>query len=379
MNREKLKHIFDNTACLTAKQMRSYAAGKMVHEEARAVEAHLQSCPFCSDALEGVEEQKNNGSLETIERIDSTFLQKHFGLTNPEIHLNSMASQAQAESIGDKVEKIAGRPTLWRNIAIAASVLIVVGVFWFMRDSIFNISGGNEKIAQNTEVEQTPPPPPVEEEAVATTTEDTASMATGMVADAQGVGAEDVSTRADMPTPTETVEPAVAKKEDKVNALMATAAEDASKKIKKDEPIATTVAAAKTADMKMPAEDDKYKSRVGNSYTPENAAEKKTEEVAAAAPAAAKEAPKKTAETVNSGISDADKLYNSGEYRQALKLYQEEMFNTKSSNRDQATMMAAKCHLKVGEKVQARTLLNSLIRDRSPLKDKADKILQDME
>ena len=74
----KLIHIFDNSACLTRKQLRDYISCKMIDEEAHATEVHLISCKLCSEAVEGY--TKNNSVLEAMMELDSDFLEPHFPL-----------------------------------------------------------------------------------------------------------------------------------------------------------------------------------------------------------------------------------------------------------------------------------------------------------
>ena len=85
----KLIHIFDNSACLTRKQLRDYISCKMIDEEAHATEVHLISCKLCSEAVEGY--TKNNSVLEAMMELDSDFLEPHFPLHDPQVHLNSIA------------------------------------------------------------------------------------------------------------------------------------------------------------------------------------------------------------------------------------------------------------------------------------------------
>lgn len=383
MNKEQLKHIFDNSACLTPRQLRSYAAGKMVHEEARAVEVHLLSCPFCDDALEGVKEQIPNGSLDAVENIDASFLKSHIGISNPEAQLKKASVPAPGEKLGRKVESIAKKTTLWRNIGIAASVLIVVGILWFMRDSIFSLNEDNGQIAQNTEPriiseEEVPiSNTPTDENIASTALADTMSMNVADNQPQEELTQQEQNTEEALAT-TETQKPP--KEENKNKPELA----KAETKPKKEEPVIAKADKAKEETKKTDATltsatagktnlDEQYPQRLGNSYNAEEAASKKEEKKKPVA-----DEPKPDPAANLKGIEKADYLYKEGKYRDALKIYQEEMFNQGSSKRDQATLKAAQCHKNLGEKTQAKTLLNSLIRDNSSLKGQAEKALEGM-
>ncbi|SFV27074.1 anti-sigma factor family protein [Thermoflavifilum thermophilum] len=51
---ETVVHIFDSTHCLSPAQMIDYVRGKLSAEERYRVEAHLNSCSFCSEAVDGL-------------------------------------------------------------------------------------------------------------------------------------------------------------------------------------------------------------------------------------------------------------------------------------------------------------------------------------
>lgn len=377
MNKEQLRHIFDNSACLSPRQLRSYASGKMVHEEAHAVEMHLLSCPFCHDALEGVKEQIPNGSLDEVENIDSTFLQKHFGISNPDVELNNVATPAKTEKLAKKVETIANRPALLRNLGIAASVLILVGILWFMRDSIFTTQN-NEQLAQNTEPRDiTPPAATTTPMEVTQTEEEQSTPAENDVATIEEASKGEVSDEVKNETiaseriaaiPEKPMKEPEKVQEEKTNLAAAKPNLEEQKVAKKE-----TVTKQEKAETTIASDNSYYDKRLGNSY---NSDEVKPAAAIAAQPADEDVVPEPPANL--QGIDKGDYLYKQGKYRDALKVYQEEMFDTKSSRRDLATLKAAQCHKNLGEKTQAKTLLNSLVRDNSPLKDQAQKSLEQM-
>jgi len=54
-----LAHIFHSTHCLSSAEMIAYVEGKLSAEERYRVETHLSSCPFCSEAVDGLAEIKD--------------------------------------------------------------------------------------------------------------------------------------------------------------------------------------------------------------------------------------------------------------------------------------------------------------------------------
>ena len=142
--KEALSHILDQSVCLTRRQMKEYLAGTMLREEQHAAELHLASCPLCSMAMEGFEEHSEE-ALAAIASLNSGFLKEHYDAVTPQIHLNSVAPVMTA-SLPRK--KGAVQP-LWRNLGIAAGILLIVGAFWLMRAQKEEVSG-SKVLADNT-------------------------------------------------------------------------------------------------------------------------------------------------------------------------------------------------------------------------------------
>ncbi|MBW7913945.1 MAG: hypothetical protein H3C54_09685 [Taibaiella sp.] len=370
MSKEQLKHIFEDSTCLTARQVKGYVTGKMVHEEAHAVEVHLLSCPFCSDAVEAMTEHKSRGAVAVMEKLDAGFIAKHFGVTTQEITVTKNTPpvlKAGAYTTAPEKEQPKAVRKLWKPMALAASLLAVVAVLWFMRDNIFPQDG--EQLAQQVAV------PEKQEEPVIAYKPATDTNST-LVADT-AIMATEVAVIEDMQTavPDPVVDKAKALKE-------AALLKDAGKK-----PVDEKLTAAAALAVKKSKEEIKplpmaarqpsadALPRMGNSYTgPEPPAATPT----TTADKAAKEeveAVKKNVEPARTGLEKADDLFNKGKYRRALKMYQDEMGDTRSNRRDAATYMAARCHIELGEKMQARTLLNSLVNENSVKKGQAQQIL----
>ena len=65
-----LENILSNSDCLSQEQMLLYLENKLEREAAHSAESHLIDCPFCSDALEGLQlstSKENEANLKAIQ------------------------------------------------------------------------------------------------------------------------------------------------------------------------------------------------------------------------------------------------------------------------------------------------------------------------
>lgn len=394
MSTEQLKHIFEQSACLTPKQIKGYATGKMVHEEAHAVEVHLLSCPFCSDALEGVTEHKDR-AVANLEKIDASFIAKHFGVAKEEIKISSKTThktkQTAFKSLDNttSTEKKSNLDKLWKPIAAAAGLVGVAVIMWMMKDSIFP-KDAPKQLAQ----EATTQPEKINEPEIVykPATEDTTMIAAESVMD--------IDEQPENPA-TELTQEVIAKKAEQEKLLKA----ETDKRLKDKNVVEADAKLAKEKLAKQKAEQKKKeellaanrdvtkdkvaagkaeeRSRMGNSfdagaanaYTSKPKDDVKTEKTETP-PSPAKK--KIELGTARSGILKGDEAFNEGKYKKALKQYQKVMFDPESNQKDAATLMAAKCHIAMEEMMQARTLLNSLIKDNSTKKGEAAGLLNEV-
>lgn len=116
-----LAHIFDNSACLTKRQLKDYVTGVMSEEECYAVERHANDCSFCSEAIEGLS-MHSADAISRLELLTPEFIQDHFQKNLPPVHLNAIASAGVAESAPAK-HKRSGRSRL-HLLALAATLLL---------------------------------------------------------------------------------------------------------------------------------------------------------------------------------------------------------------------------------------------------------------
>ncbi len=382
MSKEQLKHIFEQSACLTPRQVKNYVSGKMVHEEAHVVEAHLLGCPLCSDAVEGIIEHKAQGALAAIEKPDAGFLSKHLGLPIQEIKAITAAPPViKAGTYSTQPEKTVqkGSNIPWKTLAAAAGLITITCVAWFMRDSIFPHTE-EQQLAQSTISEPVPAP----EISYNATTTDTTTGVTGDSAELLTI------TEPTLQTPvTTTTTPAKTPQE-----IAAMAKKEAEKKIpltdgakKTDAAKALTVATqnnygiteSKPTAAAPATTGNTSPARTGNSFTgPEAPAFDAAADVAETKTETVTKRKVNIAKRASNGMDKADELYNSGKYKKALKIYQDEMYDSKSNKKDAATLMAAQCHIGLGQAEQAKILLNTLVNKNSVKKQQAQQLLTQM-
>lgn len=85
-----------------------------------------------------------------------------------------------------------------------------------------------------------------------------------------------------------------------------------------------------------------------------------------------------SSETANN--ENADDLFYDGKYSKALSVYKKQMNNTDAKKSQQAQLMAARCHLNLGQKNSAIKLLEELAeRGSGSPKRQAKRLLKDLE
>ncbi len=128
-----LQHLFNGTHCLSKRQLRDYAAGSISREEAYAVESHLNTCPLCSAAADGMLAHFPE-SAGVLAEVDAGFLKEHFKKHSPQIHLNTVAPAAAA---APATRRIPGGRTIeltsLRTMGVAAGVLLLIASLWWMQ------------------------------------------------------------------------------------------------------------------------------------------------------------------------------------------------------------------------------------------------------
>ncbi|MEI8280575.1 MAG: hypothetical protein WCG87_12505 [Bacteroidota bacterium] len=127
---DRLKHIFDNSSCLTRRQMRQYVSGAMSAEERHASEVHMNSCAFCSEALDGMLAHRKE-AVGLMVDMSPAFIKEHFELTKPQVHVNSLAVSANMSAA--QAKKHARRVQFnWRMVFLIGGVLSAFAVMWYV-------------------------------------------------------------------------------------------------------------------------------------------------------------------------------------------------------------------------------------------------------
>lgn len=390
---EQLKHIFESSACLSRRQLKDYATGIMSREECYAVEHHVNTCFFCSEALDGMMEHSE--ALLTVEQLNTGFLKDHFSLTNPQIHLNSLAPAAAAPAM-QKRSKTRGRvqPLLLKPSSIAAAILLGLGVIWYLEF-------GNEQVK----------PRQVASATVATATDETLvserNSSTEAVAAEEVAGSENASKLGitsqqsgqrnfdDDPQkvqPLIIADPKAGKDqqaaESESNATVAADAAPAkTAKAKREEANTSTISLPTTSveklQSRMPAAAAAFNEGPPSSRKAEHGAAVVVKERSTGSESEAdtqEEISPASVSDETKGLNSGDKLYRSGDYKAAAASYKKQMNSSDSRTSQQATLMAAKSYIKLGQKENALKLLNTLAEEGSgTYKRQAKRMLKDLE
>lgn len=353
--KERLIHILDDTACLNRKQMKDYLSGSMLPEEILAAEAHISSCPLCSIALEGFQEQTEE-ALQAIATLDSGFLKQHFDSITPQIHLNSLAPAAVGGAASRKKKSSSTIP-LNRIIGIAAVLLFGFGLFWFYKLQEKKSSG---LIAQR---EVAPPPSNLQAPGTVRIGDSVMLQPTSI--------SETYTAALDSPVPIITQsKSAAASQTPAANGEIGTSVApvrreqlaDALSAEVSSPPAPTPKTRAMVQKDKLGADRDAEKSKAED--------QKAKKSVGSLAPSAAQNARSVSTDDATPVVNDVkeddflkrgDEYFGAGKYNEALKKYKAEMASGTEVRKSKASVMAARCYLNLGQKAKARELLQKVV------------------
>lgn len=124
--KQDISDMIAPSACLSKRQIKDYALNLLGREEQHAIEHHLSSCIFCSQALEGL----HRTGAEKLDTLGADFLKDHLSLLNPRVHLNSLAPTAQTFS--SKGYRRAVRGFSVRPASVFAGLILSFGVLWYL-------------------------------------------------------------------------------------------------------------------------------------------------------------------------------------------------------------------------------------------------------
>lgn len=296
-----LARFFEASTCLSKRQLRDYVQGVMSREEKHVTEHHISSCNLCAEALEGIMASPHDAT-DMLETLDTDFLQEHFRMTSPQVHVNSMAPVIPARRRKYKTKHLlrtSGIVMLLAGISLTAWYLKSKENFLVVTQPIIT----NENHQKPASAPPDPAPAPVSASIVA----------------------------ADTPTLSATTAPPAAP---------ATIKEAGRK------PAPATV----TITEKEPDEDQSNPGTTQTIPTEHRADDREIVNKRPAAPTTANE---------------AILLYESGAYAEALRFYLLQMQDKDRHSRDEARLMAARCYLGMGQETKAISLLQALIHESS--------------
>jgi hypothetical protein len=388
---EQLKHIFDPSACLSRRQMKDYVSGVMTKEECHALEHHLNSCFFCSEALEGMMEHEDVFA-GTMDELDNSFLKDHFNLSNPQIHLNSLAPAAAVPVPHKKQRNRVWSQPVWKTTGIAAALLIALG--WLYYKEFGSTSVPQSSLAVSSPSMATGQQP-VNQEIVSSQDGDI-NMSSGATEAA----------RQSLPEPerngAQKVPPVIVTADKRgPDAMIANAAPSEQNSTQPaDKDVSIAKAAGEVSEdqralvLRRALKDDEGRK---NEVAPSAPKTPVFSNNISSGPSAGAQYNQQTlgyssAEGVERTVSEkkrarkeiadvpvSEQLYHSGKWSDALAAYKKEMSSPDKGTRQRATVMAAKCYLNLGQTKSARKLLETIVEEGGSQKRVAKRMLRQME
>ena len=389
---EQLKHIFESSACLSRRQLKDYATGTMSREECYAVEHHVNTCFFCSEALDGMMEHSE--ALLTVEQLNTGFLKDHFSLTNPQIHLNSLAPAAAAPAM-QKRSKTRGRvqPLLLKPSSIAAAILLGLGVMWYLEF-------GNEQVkprqVASATVAAATDETPVSEQSSSTEAVAVTDVPNSETASQLGLTSRQTEQRNFDDDP-QKVQPLIitdpkagkdkqAAEAESKSSVAADAALAKTAKAKREEINTSTISLPTTTVEKLPripSAAASFNEGLPSTRKAEHGAAIVVKDKVVGSEGATnsrKENSVGSADASAKTLKDGDELYDAGEYKAAAISYKKQMNSSDSRTSQHATLMAAKSYIKLGQKDNAIKMLRTLAEEGSgTYKRQAKRMLKDLE
>lgn len=351
MSEKGLKYIFEESACLTKRQLSGYVTNRITPEEAYPLEHHIHICPLCREALEGALKQREN--LPALSELNPEFLKEHFSITHPEVHLNSMALSSSLHS-GSKFKGIKTvRLFLKPSGYISAAVLILCALGYMEISKSFKTGADPEvrarSVIKSPEAENTLEPVAAESffrtDKAVTTTPGENPVETFSVRQVSGE------------------QPGQQKPEPLLIA-------DPAQKIKKEP---QHIAGQKPN--VVPAEKNTREETVPKT----TGTKEKKEKLIKEQPDQSFENPA-AKEVSGTEILSAEELFRAGKFEAALKNYKAHMNTGSDRDRQYAALNVARCYMGMGKYENAKLLLQSLVENGSGApKRQARRMLRNLE
>lgn len=367
----KILQILDSSACLSKGQMSGYLQKNLYPEELRAIELHLSECPFCSDAVDGLElemqavallaglKQPNLPAPPKESKVEAVLdkVAKTVTLKNntpkpeptPKPERNIVVPRKEEAATRRKDDEPA-RLNWFKPVAVAAGLAIAIVGGWYF----INVQKDDTKALAKNESTDTAP--------TANSEDNTAPM----VADAAPLSdtisrqklADATIKKADsLPAPAAAPE-AVAKK-----IMTDTASRIVAHKDEVQAEVAEVASARRSAAKAAPAEE-------------KDAAANRLRETESK-----KEEPKARAKQ-DANMSDYEmalELYKQKQYGSALLYFRTAQRNSSDPKHNDAVYYSAMCYKATGKSRKAKQLFKKLIEDGAPQKSAAQKQLKQLE
>jgi len=144
MTAEKNKYdgLFTPSGCLTSETLRRYEDSSVNTSEKKAIEKHLSECELCSDAVEGLKLMNNPEKISSI--VAEINKNLNYNLTRENLNITHRRKRITEKFL---------------YISAAASVLILVGVFAFLKLNKPFETDEITAISKTESIEKVPPTP----------------------------------------------------------------------------------------------------------------------------------------------------------------------------------------------------------------------------
>lgn len=374
MIKEDVKHIFDRSACLTKKQIETYLAGNMITEEVYAVEHHINGCPLCSMALDGMQLRKD--ALEVVGQLNANFLQAP---------LDAAAQPAQSATSAYlknlKPKEVAGKP-LMTGLKLLGGIAACAGILWFVQkaskdkapetnreEEVVTVATAPQTEEQSVVVEEplmAETPTEVVEEPVPQPQPVTSAPATAQPA----VTTPAPTVKIGPPPPADVKKPTVppattAKTPVPAKPAPVTAAKPVLTPPLKPNPVATPPPVVR--------EEEPRPQPVAKQEEPRP--QPKEEPKPPPPPPKKEEAEELPSDPLAAGRA----LMEKRNYNAAIGKMRNEMRSNNKARRQEAVMLVARCYQGLGNKERAKELLSSIVDEGGPEKKNAKKMMKEVD
>jgi hypothetical protein len=398
MIKEDVKHLFDRSACLTKRQFEAYLSGNMITEEVYGIEHHINGCPLCSMAMDGMQLRKD--ALEVASGLNGDFLKDHFAVMPA-----TSGSGASSYMKNLKPKEINTKPVM-TTVKILVAVGACAAILWFVQSVGKNKSNEPAEEPKQEEVVNVATPPQQEEQQViveeplmADTMQMAADPAPEPVADPAPVGEKTaIGPPADNAKPAVATKPAVttnpAGEPPSANSKPATtpAVKPVAKPVTattkptatNTKPITPTKPATVPGLLKpivtspppvvreVPREEPKPTVKQEEKPVVKAEEPKPTPSPAPKKEEAAEDLPKDP-------LAAGKVLMEKRSYNAAINKMRNEMRSNNKGRRQEAVMLVARCYQAMGNKERATELLKSIVDEGGPEKKNAKKMLKEVD